>query len=139
MAGLDSGAAKREHNKHLADAWRPEQQDVFRLRDEVAGGELADELGVERRLELEVELLEGLHHGEVRDLDSHCDATLLLGVELLAKESVEEVEIRGLFARGVGERSLEPVRCRAQPQALHRVGHPSTDNLADQAPPATAA
>src|SRR3569623_2673695 len=105
MAGRDSGAAERDRDMRLADAWRPEQQDVFRLRDEVAGGELADVLGVERRLDLEVELLEGLHHGEVRDLDSHCDATLLLGVELLAKESVEEVEIRGLLTRGIVERS----------------------------------
>jgi hypothetical protein len=43
-----------------------------------AGGQLADELGVDRRLELEVELLERLHDREVGDLDPHGDTLALL-------------------------------------------------------------
>jgi len=109
VASFDRCAAERDADVRLADAGRPEQQHVFCLRDEVARGELAYEPRIERGLELEVELLEGLHDGEVGDLDPHRQAALLLGIELFAQDSVEEVEIGRLLACSVGEHGIESI------------------------------
>ena len=47
----------------LADTGRAEQDDVLRAFDETQAGELAHLPAVDRRLELEVELIERLDHG----------------------------------------------------------------------------
>lgn len=60
VAGLDGGASERDGQVRLADAGRTEEQDVLGGGDEAAGAQLADELLVDGRLELEVELLERL-------------------------------------------------------------------------------
>ena len=79
-------------------------------------------LCVDRRLELEVELLERLHRREVRDLDAHRDALLLLGVELLAEQLVEEVEIGRLAcarpATGCASSARRRAPRRSSSQAL---------------------
>src|SRR5712691_4845250 len=67
MARLDDGASERDGEMSLAHARWPEEEHVFGLGDEAAGGELADEALVDRRLRLEVELVERLHGREMRD------------------------------------------------------------------------
>ena len=62
---LNRGAAERDGQVGLAHAGWPEQQHVLGADDEATGGELADELVVDGRLELEVEVLEGLDGREV--------------------------------------------------------------------------
>jgi hypothetical protein len=84
----------------LADAGRAEHEHVLGVRDVPADGELADELLVDAGLELKAEVIEGLHRGEVRDLDAHRDALPLLRPDLLAQDRVEEVEVCRLAARG---------------------------------------
>ena len=64
----------------------PKIEDVFSLADVAPGGELADELLVDRRLEAEVEVVERLHRREVGDLDAHGDALALLGADLLLEQ-----------------------------------------------------
>ena len=120
----------------LADAGCSEHQDVVGLRDEVAGGELAHELAVDRGLELEVELLDGLDDRKVRDLDPHGDASLVLGVELLAQHTVEEVEVGRLAARGFGKERIESLRSRRHAQPLQLRLDASAHELAHHAPPA---
>ena len=74
-----------------------------------AGRELADEPLIDRRLELEIEVVERLHRREVRDLEAHRDARPLLGIDLLPQDAVEEIEIGRLGPRGVIEDGVEPL------------------------------
>src|SRR3954470_23266673 len=54
MTGFDDGATERDREMRFADAGRAEDQDVFRLREESAGRELADQALIHRRLECEI-------------------------------------------------------------------------------------
>jgi hypothetical protein len=60
VTGLDGGASQGDGQVRLADARRAEEEDVLGAGDEPTGGELADQLGVDRGLELEVKLVERL-------------------------------------------------------------------------------
>ena len=66
--GFDDGAAEGDGEVRFADAGRAEDQDVLRLGEKAAGREFADEALIDRRLEFELEVVEGLHGREVRDL-----------------------------------------------------------------------
>jgi hypothetical protein len=48
----------------LPDPGRTEQQQVVAALNVAAGGEFADLVGIDRRLELEVEALEGFWYGK---------------------------------------------------------------------------
>jgi len=65
VAGVDSLVAQRDHEVCLADAGRPDQQDVCFLLDESQRREVLDKAAVESRLGVEVELLDGLAGGEL--------------------------------------------------------------------------
>jgi hypothetical protein len=84
VARFDDGPAERNREVCLADAGRAQDQDIFRLGEKAAGGELADQPLIDRGLEFETEILQRLHGWEVRDLESHRDAGALLRVDLLA-------------------------------------------------------
>src|SRR5213592_3003069 len=84
VASLDDGAAEGDRQVRLADAGRPEEERILGAGDEAAGGQLAHELGVDGGLKLEVEVLQGFHRREVRDLDPHLDPAALLGGHLIA-------------------------------------------------------
>ncbi len=116
MAGLDDGAAERDGEVRLADAGRAEEQDVLApaMKRPVASSRTS--FAVDGRLELEVELLERLHRREVGDLDAHGDALALLGVDLLAQQLVEEVEVGRLGARGLGQDRVEALGHVAEAQ-----------------------
>jgi hypothetical protein len=94
---------------------------------------------IDRRLELEVELLEGLHAGEVSDLDPHCDALLLLGLGLLGEELVEEVEIGRFGARRGRQDGVEALRDGAEAQLDEALFDASADELAHAPPPIASA
>ena len=66
----------------LPDARRAEQEDVIAALDVAPGGELADELGIDGRLELEVEALEGLLKREAGHGDAHGQVLLGRGADL---------------------------------------------------------
>src|SRR2546430_11414818 len=58
---------------------------LFRSR-----GELADQSLIDGGLEFEIELIEGLHGREVRDLQPHRGARPLFGLDFLAEHRSEE-------------------------------------------------
>jgi len=118
MPVLDGSAAQRDGQVGLADAGRAEQDDVLAVGDEATRRELLNEPLVERRLEREVEIVERLDRGEVRNLHAHGDALAVLGVHLVAQELVEEVEVRGLLVGGLAEERVEPLGEMAQAQLL---------------------
>src|SRR2546428_670818 len=99
VAGLDDGAAEGDRQVRLADAGRPEEERILGAGDETAGRQLAHELGVDGGLKLEVEVLQGLHRREGRELDPHLDPAALLGGHLIAQQLVEEVDVRRLQPR----------------------------------------
>src|SRR4029453_12840022 len=116
MAGFHHGAAERNRQVRLAHAGRPEDQDILRLRQKAAGPQLANQALVDRRLKLEIEVVEGLDRREVRDLQTHGDAGALLRVDLLAQEPSQEATTRGLGPRGVIQHTVEALRHVAEPQ-----------------------
>src|SRR5262249_19216791 len=63
--------AERHGQVRLADPRCPEQQDVIATLDVASGAELADELGIDRRLKLEVETLERLLEREAGHGNAH--------------------------------------------------------------------
>jgi len=139
VPSLDGGAAECDREVRLADAGWPEHEHVLGAGDEAARGELANELGVDRRLELELELVECLHRREVCDLDPHRDALLLLGLRLLAEDLVEEVEVRRLGTRCLRQDPVEALRDRAEPQLEQPLLDARTDEVGHETPPAASA
>ncbi len=83
MAGFDDGAAEGNREMRFADARRTKDQHVFGLGEKARRRQLAHEPLIDRRLELEVEVIERLHRRKMRDLESHGDAGPLLGLDLL--------------------------------------------------------
>jgi hypothetical protein len=94
----------------LADPRLPEQDHVVSALDEGESGELAHDAPIDARLEVEIELIEGLDPGEARQLESCFDASELppapLGLERLAEEAPQiELLLRSLLAHAVELRS----------------------------------
>jgi hypothetical protein len=75
----------------------------------------------------------------VGDGHAHRDALALLGVDLAAQETVEEVEIGRLATRGLGEQRVEALGEMAEAQAHEILQHACVDDGAHRVPPASAA
>src|SRR5437773_6361095 len=73
VAALDRFEAEPHGEVGFADAGRAEQDDIFPVLDEVAGGERLDLLLVERGLVAEVEGLEALDEGKAGQARAHGD------------------------------------------------------------------
>src|ERR1700759_557306 len=127
--GLDEGSPDPNREMRLTDARWSEDQHILRLRDETSGGELADKLCVDRGLELEVELLEGLDRGEMGDLDAHLNALASLGLKLIGQHLVDEIEVRRLGARRLGEHGVEALHDVEQMQLLEAFEHARVDDV----------
>jgi hypothetical protein len=66
--GLNGRFRQRDTEMSLADARRPEKNYVAGLVNETQGAQLPDLPLVDRRLKAEVEVVEGLHKWQVRQL-----------------------------------------------------------------------
>jgi hypothetical protein len=121
----------------FADAGRAEDEDVLGLTHVTAGGQLAHQPGVDRRLEFEVEVVEGFDGREVRDLDAHGDAFALLGANLLLEQMVEKVQVGGLATCGFGQDGVETLGHVAQVEFLQTIENAGVDEFAHLAPPNT--
>ncbi len=90
----------------LAHARRAEQHDVLGALDEAQAGELAELLAVDRRLKVEVELVQALDPGQPGQLEAALDAALVpaapLGLQGLGEEAlVVEVALGRVLANAV--------------------------------------
>src|SRR5216683_8235301 len=83
----------------LPDPRRSEQQQVVAALDVTAGRKFADLLGIERRLELEVEALERLLEGKAGHRDTHLMMFVGLGVDLAGQQLIKEVGVGNLLFR----------------------------------------
>ena len=122
VALLDGGVADRLGEMALAGAGRAEEERVFALRDEAAGGELEDEGPVELLVEVEIEGVEGLVGVAEAGVGPPAgEEPILAADELIADERRDEVERRQPF----GLRLAEP--------GLQDVGHAGEAELAEGA------
>src|SRR5712691_3256666 len=119
IPALDRLEAQPDGQVRLADAGRPEEDDILAVLDEVTATERLDLLLVERGLIVEVEGLQALHEREAREMGAHRDVLGRLRGDLLREEGVEEVGVRGLLGRGVLEEGLQPLPALEEPQPLH--------------------
>src|SRR5215831_10899609 len=92
VAGLDRLDPERDGQMRLADAGRAEQDDVLGALDEAETSQLADLLAIDRRLKVEIELLQALHPGEPGELEAALHPALVpaapLGLEGLGEKAL---------------------------------------------------
>ena len=106
VAGLDGLDAEGDGEVGLADAGGAEEDDVLRPLHEAEARQLAEHLPVDRGLEVEVELVEGLQPREARQLQPALDPALVpappFGLEGLGqKPLVVDVPLGRLLADAV--------------------------------------
>ena len=109
VAVLDGFAAQGDGQVGLAHPGRPQKQQRVAVADPAAGGQLAHLLGVEARLGVEVEVVEGPHGRELRDGRPHPDPPLVLPGDLRFAEE------------GQGLAQVELLACRLVQQAVQLV------------------
>jgi hypothetical protein len=98
----------------LADTGRAQQEQGIAIGDPAAGGKIADLLGVERGLGVELEAVEGTDEGELGDTEAHLDAPLLAMADLGLAKQVERVADREVATSGLVQKTVEPVAHRLQ-------------------------
>ena len=91
----------------LANAGRPEQQHILAVGDPARRGEVSDLFGIDRGLRLEVEAGEFLHRREVRKLQGHLDAPVVLPRDLALAQQDECLACRQVRPRGFVEQAVE--------------------------------
>jgi hypothetical protein len=80
---------------------RPQEDDIFSLVDEVQFGQFPDLLRVNRGLEAEVKVGQGLREGEVGQADAAEGGALIAGVDLRFQQLRQEVGVAQLGFGGV--------------------------------------
>ena len=96
LAGLH---AERHSQMALPHTRRTEEQDVIAALHVAASRQFPDLLGIDRRLELEVEALQGLLEREARHRDPHLMMLLGLRADLKRKQFVEELGVGNFLFR----------------------------------------
>lgn len=104
---LDGAQAEGDRQVRLADAGRPEQEDIGGLGDEGEGGEVPDLALVDRRLEAKVELLERAVKRQVRQARAGAQVALPPGGRLRTQQVGEEVGVRQLLLGGGLQATVE--------------------------------
>ena len=87
-------AAERDREMRLAHTGRAEQKHVFAVGDPAGGGQVADLLGIEGGLRLEVEARQLLHRRKVSQLQCHLDAAVILTRDLTLAQQGERLPRR---------------------------------------------
>src|SRR5437867_4631126 len=107
VAGDAGAVAERLGEVALPDAGLTDEADVLPARDEGAGGELQD-LGLrDRRVEGEVEVLDGLRVLEARAAEAHVELLRLAAFHLVGEEPVEEFARRERVVGGLADAEIE--------------------------------
>lgn len=115
--------ADRLREVALAGAGRAEQKHVLVLRDEVAGGELADERARDLAIPIEVERIESAAGVAKRGLlDASLDQSIGAAGELVGDERCEEIDGRLLLGLRLHDAGLEGGGHAAEPQLVQGLG-----------------
>ena len=116
VAVLGGVAAQGDGEHCLADAGRPDQQDVALLLDETQRCELVDHAAVERGLGVVVDLGERLWRGEAGEAQPALESASLGRLDLDREEPLEEARVGGLALVGVLQGRGELLGGRLQAQ-----------------------
>ena len=93
LALLDGLVAQGLGQMRFADARRAEQQNIFALAEVSAGGQFEDLFAVDRRVELPVEVFEGLKGTEVGGFGAASQHSLVAHVEFVLQDQFEELAV----------------------------------------------
>lgn len=121
VPGFDGGQAEGDRQVGLADARRPEQDDVGRLGDERQRRQLPHLPLVQRRLEGEVELVEGALEGQVRQAGAGAQVALAAGGHLNGEQFGQYLGVGQVVVGRLVELVLEH-RCGVRELQLLEVG-----------------
>lgn len=103
-----------------------------------ARGDSGDETLIDRRLECELEVLERLDAGQVRDLHAHGDALPLFRLDLLPEDLVEEIQTGRLPPGRLIEDRVQSLGDEAQAEALRMLDDAGVHDGTRRGPPTTA-
>ena len=104
-ARLDRLVAHGLDQERLADARGPEPEHVLGFADEAAGGQVVDLLLVDRRIEREVELVQGLQFAEGRGLDAAVDLPVAADGQFVLEDQLQELGMRQRLAAASSSRT----------------------------------
>ncbi len=108
IALLDGGVAEGLRQMALPGAGRAEEERVFALLDEAAGGQLVDERPIHLLVEIEVEAVErAIGIAEARLLGAPLEQPVLPAQELVTDERGDEVERGQAFRLRLAESGLQ--------------------------------
>jgi len=124
-AGLDGADGERDGEVGLAAAGLAEAQDGSVLADKPHAGEVLDELPVDARLELEVEVLDGLLEREACVAESGTEAPAAGRGGYLGQEPGEEVDVGPFRGRASSARESRGSGGRGQEMSLRICSIPS--------------
>src|SRR5262249_36965369 len=128
VRGGDRVPCERDANMGLANAGRPEEQQVLTVGNPPPGSEIADLLGIDRGLGGEVEAFKIANRREVGELQGHLDAPLVAAGGLPFAQEGEgradgHVGLAGMVAGGV-ERVAGSGELQASQHGVERVERP---------------
>jgi len=101
--------AERGGEHRLANAGRPDDDQIGSLIDEAQRGEVFDQAPVERGLGAEVELLDRFARRELGEAQASLEAALFDGVDFGGEQLVQELGVAGFVVFGGFQRWGEPV------------------------------
>ena len=121
MAGFGGPDAKGDCQMRLADARRPEENDIAAIVKEAQRRQLVDEALVDRGLLLEIEVLEPLRIRETCELQTEPHCSLVPMPQLAVEQIAEEMGVRPLLCGGLLRHLVELRMGDFEPELLKSV------------------
>ena len=108
MAELGGDQAQADGQVGFADAGRTEEDEVAPFVKEASGGQFIDEPAVERRLGLELEVIEFLEIGEAGELEVEFDGAAMALGQFAIQQAAEKVAVGSLPGGGLLAGGVQP-------------------------------
>ncbi len=99
MTRLQRTHTEADREMSFSDARRSKEDDVLSAIDEGERFQMFDNFAVERRLRIEVERVKALEHGEVRELRTNGNASLLPCSQFVCEQMIDELQWREVSLR----------------------------------------
>src|SRR5215831_1047411 len=107
-AGLDGGFGQCDAEMRFADAWWSKENHVTGFVDETQRSQLANLPFVDRRLKAEIELIEVLYKGQMRQLKSRPQISATPRIHFTTQQIPKEIRVAGFGLRSLFEQIFEP-------------------------------
>jgi len=104
---LDGGIADGLREMGLAGSWWSDEEDVSGLVEELAGGEFKKLPSWEGRIEVPVELIDGLEVSKQGELGSAVELSVVAGDDFVLEDELEELEVAQSAGVGFLESDVE--------------------------------